>query len=819
MNEPAELRIALVCYGGVSLAIYMHGITKELHKLVRASRALDNILDSEPDAPNPFDNQSDTEAVYFDALRDMAREGRRLSVNIDIIGGTSAGGINGIVLSKAIAQNASQDDLKRLWIDHADLRALVRAPSIGGTVTRTFFAALFKLATFWTRRAPLNGDLMSRLLYQALTGMDQPTSSGAAGNAVGPVADTLIPDGGALSLFVTTTDLNGFDVAIRSPDGTVGQRELCHAQVLEFIQENGNKPIFGKQATPTLAFAARATSAFPGAFDPVNVLTFPREAEFPPNVEVDTDRFRFNYAENGVDAEEAWFVDGGVLDNAPFDLVIDAISRRQASTEVYRRLVYIEPDPGCALEAPPTDTNSGRAAKRRWGRDLFHVLNGIKGSQSILDDLIDLRAMNEKIAEVGAIAEQQRVEVLDRIRYAHQKWRGDNAIASKTVSNNIEEAIAAIPVEVLEDQDAFLATSRTMHQEAAEALGSTYNTYQRLKAASIARCVATAIVKHFALPLESSTAVFIRSCTLSWVRRQPFWENPDPEESSKSLSEFLQPIDIPYRHRRMQFILAGLNKLYTVENEPLRASINQLKALAWEHIDAILAGPVAAISALDTQGALEFLRPQKLPGGTASSNIRPDSFVASNLDNFDMLFDQYTKQIHETQGGGGDALWQAFAALRPQWDKRHLMLLASRYLGFPLWDGLLFPTIALSNLPQFTQIPITQFSPLRAKALTPLNTRKLEGFGYHHFRAFFKPKYRENDYLWGRLDATELILRSLDETVPGASAPATAHLPDALNAILDAESDLKQIPPQLIRHLRDQINGLNTDDGTDTGPG
>lgn len=25
-----ELRLALVCYGGVSLAVYMHGVTKEI---------------------------------------------------------------------------------------------------------------------------------------------------------------------------------------------------------------------------------------------------------------------------------------------------------------------------------------------------------------------------------------------------------------------------------------------------------------------------------------------------------------------------------------------------------------------------------------------------------------------------------------------------------------------------------------------------------------------------------------------------------------------------------------------------------------------
>ena len=35
-----ELRIALVCFGGVSLAIYMHGISKEILKLVRGSAAL-----------------------------------------------------------------------------------------------------------------------------------------------------------------------------------------------------------------------------------------------------------------------------------------------------------------------------------------------------------------------------------------------------------------------------------------------------------------------------------------------------------------------------------------------------------------------------------------------------------------------------------------------------------------------------------------------------------------------------------------------------------------------------------------------------------
>jgi hypothetical protein len=58
-----ELRLALVCYGGVSLTIYMHGVTKEIHKLVRASMAFEH----DP-THNPFADH-ETEHVYWDDLR------------------------------------------------------------------------------------------------------------------------------------------------------------------------------------------------------------------------------------------------------------------------------------------------------------------------------------------------------------------------------------------------------------------------------------------------------------------------------------------------------------------------------------------------------------------------------------------------------------------------------------------------------------------------------------------------------------------------------------------------------------------------------
>lgn len=116
-NAVKELRLALVCYGGVSLAIYMHGVTKELHKLVRAARAFDAAWENDPHLNDPRpdfparSSEYDTETAYFDALVELARAGKPLTAVIDVITGTSAGGINGVFLARALADGLSQAGL------------------------------------------------------------------------------------------------------------------------------------------------------------------------------------------------------------------------------------------------------------------------------------------------------------------------------------------------------------------------------------------------------------------------------------------------------------------------------------------------------------------------------------------------------------------------------------------------------------------------------------------------------------------------------------------------------------------------------------
>ena len=96
-----ELRIALVCSGGISLSIYMHGISKEILKLVRASKSLHSIDDRIARSDASFfdyvdvtDPEYDTDAIYFELLQHLGRD-LELRVVVDVIAGASAAASTG----------------------------------------------------------------------------------------------------------------------------------------------------------------------------------------------------------------------------------------------------------------------------------------------------------------------------------------------------------------------------------------------------------------------------------------------------------------------------------------------------------------------------------------------------------------------------------------------------------------------------------------------------------------------------------------------------------------------------------------------------
>src|SRR5919204_751330 len=305
-----ELRIALVCFGGISLAVYMHGISKEILKLVRASRALHAISDrtkrataSFLDDADPENREYDTESIYFDLLRAIGRK-IELRVVVDIIAGASAGGINGTMLARAISHDLPLGPLRNLWLDNADVSLLLAAeakarawskwflkPFIWGAahgMLRIRDAEVRRKVSLFVRsrwfKPPLDGRVMARLMYDAVTAMGAPKTPTAS----------LLPSGHSLDLFVTLTDYHGYHQLVQIHDPPL-IHELEHHHVLHFAcrrKSSGEVDSdFGLDNAPALAFAARATSSFPGAFPPARVVemdevaaerqdAWPRRAEF-----------------------------------------------------------------------------------------------------------------------------------------------------------------------------------------------------------------------------------------------------------------------------------------------------------------------------------------------------------------------------------------------------------------------------------------------------------------------------------------------------------------------------------------------------------
>jgi patatin-related protein len=777
-GNATELRLALVCYGGVSLAVYMHGITKELHKLVQASRRFDALGDL--NGPNPFVSAgapADTRAAYFEELRELARAGRRLSVSIDVIAGTSAGGINGVVLAKAIAGNAEQERLKRLWISEGDLKKLLRAPRVGGLKIRTFLAAARQVVKAFQPTSPLRGEVLSRLLVEALAEMD----AGSGG--------TLLPAGGRLELFVTATDLHGFEVLVPSGAGGASQRDRYHGQVLQFrTQPGGGAGDFGPRGTPALAFAARATSSFPGAFAPVSVGSFAAEAgaQAP---EVDN-LFRYPYQELGRQAADAWLVDGGVLDNAPFDLVLDAIGRRRAESEVKRHIVYLQPDPGRPLTEPSAPPSGAGSEPEGWLPGLWHTLM-VKGSHPIMLELLKLRDLNWHIAQVGAIVHSQMSEVLAQV---------DRAITAAGLDGRTG-ASAGAPMDAVDSRQRVRAVFDQLHRQAQAALGPAWPTYQRLKVEVAAIRLAEEISRRLVYPPDSGRSSFVRAALGAWARSRPEWSDPDPTR----LVELLGPVDIPYRERRLLFLLAGVSALYPGPDHqagPPRESLDHLKGRAWELLADLRDTPREVVAAV----AMDVIRFLDAAAIDAEIMENPELFARKHADDFARLFQAYRSALAERLGDGSTQLWQTYQEQTKGWKQEHRLRLLSRYLGFPLWDGIIFPTVSLTKLPQFTPISVTQFSPTAASALKTPPGGKLKSVSLHHFGGFLKVDWRENDYLWGRLDGAELILRTLHGQLggtatdpdggPGPQSPVVAagrHLGQALCAVLNSEQDLRTV--------------------------
>ncbi len=139
-----EIRFAVVMYGGVSLAIYINGVAQELFRLIRATAPSRKLAEVPTrvwftTSGGPAQSRlSATERIYRqlgqalplhsdqDPIPPADDAPVRTRFVVDILSGSSAGGINAIFLAKALANQQDFDQLRDLWIKEAEIEVLLR---------------------------------------------------------------------------------------------------------------------------------------------------------------------------------------------------------------------------------------------------------------------------------------------------------------------------------------------------------------------------------------------------------------------------------------------------------------------------------------------------------------------------------------------------------------------------------------------------------------------------------------------------------------------------------------------------------------------
>jgi patatin-related protein len=735
-----ELRLALICYGGISLAVYMHGITKEVWRLARASRAFHS---GEP-------KNGGTEGVYRRLLETMANEGAvEIRVLVDILTGASAGGINAIFLAEAIAAGRSLDPLTDLWLDTADVDRLIdpdvsavsrfaKAAAVpfawalskqrGGTVEQTVEAGhrdeiRAKLANFVRARwfaPPFSGPGFTKLLLGALDAM-----------AAGPAGPPLLPDYQPLDLFVTVTDFHGHPETLRLHSPPQAE-EREHRVTLAFRKEAGEQCRFADPAE--LAFAARATASFPGAFPPFRVgeldSALAALGRAWPGRDAFLARALPRHAALG-DVDNAVLIDGSVLANAPFRPAIAALKSRPARREVDRRFVYIDPKPG----RHSVRLGSASGEPPGFFATIFGALSDIPREQPIRDNLEAIEGRSSRIRRLRRIVEAMRPEV----------------------EAAIERAFGSTLL-LLRPTAARLAAWRSRAQTlAARGAGFAYAAYGQLKLSAVAEEIAAALSPAGA---DRDSREAVRNAVWGVVRATGL-ADPDSVTAAGARPElilFLRNYDLAFRVRRLRFLARRVMEMEaTGPGAPLEAIRRAREAI------------------YDLLALYEGEAPAPDPEAAA----RPDEAMAALAERLGL----------KAKDEEADRRLTAVMAAFPKPERRAFIL---AYLGFPFYDIATFPLLQGEGLDEFDPVKVDRISPEDATAIRSGGAAAtLKGIQFNSFGAFFSRAYRENDYLWGRLHGADrlidIVLSSLPETIalPAGLAPALKR--DAFRAILAEE--------------------------------
>lgn len=720
-----EIRFATVFFGGVSLAIYMNGVAQELFRMVRSTADLD------------VEKLDAVEKIYRELGqilylgREVGKEAPAPQENdpvrtrfvVDILSGTSAGGINAVALAKALALRLpSISALTKTWLEDADLDTLLNDKS---SDLRTYPNPSGRTASL------LNSERMYATIHKTLADMNAgvPSADGHAGFA------------DEIDLFVTATDLNGLWTPLRLADKTINER--MHKTAFRFRYSDfgpGTMNDFKAEFDPMLAFAARCTSSFPAAFEPMTLERIEKTLDRNnlgsfQEAKCRFERFFPNYlriadGQNEPGFHQRLFADGGYLDNKPFSYAIDLIRYRAAERPVQRKLLYIDPFPEIPTERPfrPDITFFENAQLAAMGLPRYETIRA------------DIEAIN---------ASNRLQDRLDSLRERVEDSSDPRSLPQFEPDGKLSESIAQF--------------------------GNAYASYHNLRVSQLTDALAVTITRVAQFNEDSDQFFFIRAISRAW-RENTYHRGK--MEGKDSENQLLYKFDFSFRLRRLNHLAWHIDGALERELRETKGQITENERYR-----------SLAEARLDVERELVFLRrrggalcsPRRSPLRDSINRLR--SRISDQ--DFEDVVGAPTRQARDKAANDIYERHKAFILPIIEVLREELSEIFEKYgreKRFEHWpipirkefferyfqhfvhhDMLSVPFLAGSGVHEYTRTEVYRIGPTDAGlyAHKVPQEQKLASTKFFDFGGFISREWRENDIMWGRLDAADRIVTAV----------------------------------------------------------
>ena len=761
-----EIRLGLVVYGGISLAIYIHGICQEFYHAVRG-RGIYKLVKALTDA----------------------------DLVVDAISGSSAGGINGVLLSYALTNSTDREfvdfsSFASIWRNSGELLQVLYKPNL--------FKDRFSSGNA-TRQADSSFNNEDFYQYQLLTELAKSIE-----NKLPRPPQEWLSTTKELDLFIAGTDYIGRADQKSSPTAIPLARMDYHA-LFHLKHRQGRKepfnPYFRDPELPRTAIdteralvkLCRITAGFPAIFPLVEV-DLRNQQNFVDRQLVLWGKLDRNYI-SGLSPErdsKLYFLDGGLLDNAPFTCIMKETYYRLPNRLSQRKLFYVNPIVSQPIDMARQQKRNQLKVKNhkksRIDRVFQAVINSIPSHQSITNDLRAVQEHNHKVLRYQAsidraaitVESQRRLASTDRtqsqiyLRGRLFDFRDRNLPLLLQSELNCQNSNSSA---IIDKIDRLISSKPTNNQDRI----SSHNLLDRFESQVIGLDVEYSLRQHFYLidrindlrstiidPLEEKQLEYLSqqiSCSiklLEVIRSSIILLLKDRSVSNyfyylinqESNDRRLHILVYELIFRLHRFLLDGTRLNALVSDKPSTSGLESIPASFWQELPEIAAQNTKPrwLSQIKISSVFAQLK-QRIYELQQSSDLLTLIWTDRQLE-----YDDHRNQTFPSILGKID---QAAINLIEQSTNKFTDQLVKQWHTFSCLDCELYPFEYLTNLSEKEIIHPIEISPDTAQlgmGTDKSTQEKLAGTRLYNIGGYFKKSWRSNDLIWGRLDGLNRIL-------------------------------------------------------------